>query len=688
MKKILLFSLSFVLSVFAYSQTDEQPAGSGTQADPYQIANLNNLYWMSLHNSNDMHYIQTADIDASSTSSWSSGEGFSPISGFRACSYDGQNHTINGLYINRTSYGVGLFAYIYEGSIIKNLGVINANISSTRYGVGIIVAGTHTSTDGSTDHTTSIINCYATGTITGEYNVGGIAGGNDYYSLIKNCYTDVTINGTDYTQGGLAGNNNHHSSIINCHSSGTITGTYNIGGLVGKNQNESYIDSCYSSANVSNQINTLRGGFVGKNDNATIKNSFCTGNVQGDNTVGGFVGQNYNSGIIENCYSFGNAEGSSKIGGFCGYNSNSSIANCYSIGNITGTSDTGGFVGKINAGSSTSQCFWNTDSSSQSISPAGIGKTTSQMKNMCTFFDGNEANWDFINETQNGTDDIWGMNASENNGYPFLNFQNYQHTESCCSGSDTIKPTILSSHLDKILYVDTSCYFVFLPNYTTDVVASDNCSPTDSLIISQAPAAGSLVSDTSVTLFVTDLAGNTDSVNFNITVIDSIKPVIYCVDNQTVMISENDTFYTVSGNEFNPDSIWDNCSIDSIVNNFNNDSTLNNAHIPAGTTTIVWTATDGNGNTTSCSFNVTVNIAFGLNDISNNISIYPNPTSNIINIRSDVEITNIVITDITGKILHQSNTDKSFDISEMDAGIYLVKVQTKDNILIEKIIKK
>ncbi len=77
-----------------------------------------------------------------------------------------------------------------------------------------------------------------------------------------------------------------------------------------------------------------------------------------------------------------------------------------------------------------------------------------------------------------------------------------------------------------------------------------------------------------------------------------------------------------------------------------------------------------------------------LNETDNNISIFPNPTNDILNIYSSVDIINIKIIDLTGKILYQSNTAKSFDISEMKAGIYLVKIQTKDSITIKKIVKK
>ncbi|MFA4838218.1 MAG: hypothetical protein WC703_01915 [Candidatus Neomarinimicrobiota bacterium] len=76
--------------------------GAGTSGSPYQIANLNDLLELS-NTSGDWvagkYFIQTADIDASSTNS---GDGFNPIgrSGIASFkgNYDGQNHVISSLY--------------------------------------------------------------------------------------------------------------------------------------------------------------------------------------------------------------------------------------------------------------------------------------------------------------------------------------------------------------------------------------------------------------------------------------------------------------------------------------------------------------------------------------------------------------------------------------------------------------
>ncbi|MCC7333061.1 MAG: T9SS type A sorting domain-containing protein [Flavobacteriales bacterium] len=89
---------------------------------------------------------------------------------------------------------------------------------------------------------------------------------------------------------------------------------------------------------------------------------------------------------------------------------------------------------------------------------------------------------------------------------------------------------------------------------------------------------------------------------------------------------------------------------------------------------------------------LTGNSTIGINDIENdnNISIYPNPTNNIINI-SGKEMELIRVKDVLGKILF-SNTVTSdkikIDLTSYNKGIYFVEVETINSKSIEKIIKQ
>lgn len=208
------------------------PMGTGTNVDPYQIATLNDLKWLSETKSAwvaGKYFKQTADIDASTTSAWDADKGFSPIGNgtdnFYGI-YDGNNHLITGLTINRsTSDHMGLFACLNNASI-SNLGVKNCSVIG-KDNVGAIASATF--------GTTQINNCFATGTISGTNYIGGLTGLNQGTSL-NNDYFIGSVSATGTIAGGLVGWNK--AAINYSYASATITGTTS-GALVGNEQGTS-----------------------------------------------------------------------------------------------------------------------------------------------------------------------------------------------------------------------------------------------------------------------------------------------------------------------------------------------------------------------------------------------------------------------------------------------------------------
>jgi len=132
------------------------------------------------------------DIDCSSISNWNPIDYISesaspqPFSG----TFDGKGHEIKNLTISGSNaYSAALFAS--NNGTIKNLGIVNANISGATYIGGICYENEGT-----------IENCYFRGSITAGTDNGSIAGGictqTGYYnsfSAIKNCYSAVDFNG-------------------------------------------------------------------------------------------------------------------------------------------------------------------------------------------------------------------------------------------------------------------------------------------------------------------------------------------------------------------------------------------------------------------------------------------------------------------------------------------------------------
>ena len=125
--------------------------------------------------------------------------------------FDGQGHTVSGLYCFETDSAGGFFFTVASGSIIRNLNVEGTVIAPSCG--GLISAGNGL-----------IENCSFTGTVAGYYDVGGLLGqginSNGLNAIIRNCRTNAAVSGAN-TVGGMAG---FGGNYINCYASGTVSG--------------------------------------------------------------------------------------------------------------------------------------------------------------------------------------------------------------------------------------------------------------------------------------------------------------------------------------------------------------------------------------------------------------------------------------------------------------------------------
>jgi len=160
-----------------------QLAGSGTEDDPYQISNAEELAAINNYDIS-AHYTLVADIDLSGIV-WAT----APILFFNGI-FDGRDHTISNLIIEGDYY-LGLFGNIMDNGVVTNLTIQDACIIGYRY-VGALAGK-------SFEH---IANCHVTGNITGEYYVGGLVGLIDLYGhpleFFSNCSADVVLSGNDH----------------------------------------------------------------------------------------------------------------------------------------------------------------------------------------------------------------------------------------------------------------------------------------------------------------------------------------------------------------------------------------------------------------------------------------------------------------------------------------------------------
>ena len=100
--------------------------------------------------------------------------------------------------------------------------------------------------------------------------------------------------------------------------------------------------------------------------------------------------------------------------------------------------------------------------------------------------------------------------------------------------------------------------------------------------------------------------------------------------------------------------------------------------------------TDTAGCTDSASININITTIGGGNEpTAFNVSVYPNPTADLIYIQSPVAV-DAVLTDISGRVLLQTHHEKIIDISQFRTGIYLIKITDNEGrlVTVKKLIKK
>ena len=181
-----------------------------------------------------------------------------------------------------------------------------------------------------------------------------------------------------------------------------------------------------------------------------------------------------------------------------------------------------------------------------------------------------------------------------------------------CTASDALGNTTSGSFL--VIVLDTASPTLYLPGtITTDATspqgavvtyiinASDPDAPAYQLTITCTPPSGDTfpIGTTTVLCTVRDPAGNTTSGNFNVIVLNITPPVLYLPDTITVDATSPlgaAVTYTVSATDPN-----DPASLPTITC-----VPLSGTIFPIGTTTVLCTASNLTGNTTSGNFNVIV----------------------------------------------------------------------------------
>ena len=242
----------------------------------YQIANAGQLYWFAAYvNTYDYdnatypnvaaNAVLTADIvvndgdlanyDGTSENTWREWKPIASDTATYAGKFDGQGHTISGLYFNDedkdTGKYVGLFGHMENGGEIQNVGLKNSYFRGRNY-------------------------------------IGGICGSNYKTGTIRNCYSEANVTGvvvankSGFDIGGVVGKNN--GTVENCYNTGNVTGNNSVGGVCGYNGGTN--NNCYNTGKVTGA--TYVGDVCGQNDGGTLTNCYYLADSDTDNGDGTF----------------------------------------------------------------------------------------------------------------------------------------------------------------------------------------------------------------------------------------------------------------------------------------------------------------------------------------------------------------------------------------------------------------
>lgn len=346
-----------------------QRSGSGTQSDPYRIFYADQLTQLrNFLNQTDVYFKLMNNIDLTD---WLAenypGQGWQPVGSesepFKGI-FDGNNKTISGFSITRSSTDyVGLFAYV-SGATIKNL-TLKGTIKGNAYVGSLMGSGSAT-----------VMNYTFEGTVTGTGNyIGGIGG---YQSTSStNLTVTATVSGASYTGGiygkgagistasftgsvtssasnvgGLEGigAGTFSACVVNGPVKSTNSSASNVGGLIGNASSTTTANNCKQEGII--QGKSYTGGLVGcASSSITISSNTHRGTITGTTYTGGAIGGSKNGAIdLTSCYIEGDITGTTSVGGICGIiekpsSNNSIIVGCNYWGNISGTSCLGGIIG-------------------------------------------------------------------------------------------------------------------------------------------------------------------------------------------------------------------------------------------------------------------------------------------------------------------------------------------------------
>ncbi len=227
------------------------PISVQANGDAIEISTIAQFY--DIENCLDCDYVLVSDLDFSDASNqqvndeyydetrgWAMIGRSTPFTG----TFDGNNHIINGFTVSDASLNdVGLFSIVQYASI-KNIVLKNVSIVGKDKVGGLV---------GYARYDTSIENVSVSGSVEGNFYVGGVVG-DLYRSTLDQMYSQAFVSGPGSSVGGVVGRVASESALTNAHSIASVQGfncskatqiSCSVGGIIGTTISGTSVSSAF-----------------------------------------------------------------------------------------------------------------------------------------------------------------------------------------------------------------------------------------------------------------------------------------------------------------------------------------------------------------------------------------------------------------------------------------------------------
>ena len=251
-------------------------SGRGTEEDPYVIKTAEQLAYLAQATLNGnsfggCHIKLDNDIYLNSTADWKNWSVSPPVNTWQPIGlgsafggvFDGNGHTVFGIYINTDASDQGLFGHIT--GTVQNVGVNKSFIRGASN-----VAAICGENEGVVQY------CYNFGTVVGTSRSGGICG-YVYYGKVINCYNGGNISGNQ-AAGGIAGVLTYTNiasddwagrALYHCYNIGLIDAERYVGGILGYAHYGCPSDCYYLEGCATDKTGTVQNG-IGTSDPGNV----------------------------------------------------------------------------------------------------------------------------------------------------------------------------------------------------------------------------------------------------------------------------------------------------------------------------------------------------------------------------------------------------------------------------------